>query len=126
MSSSNNPLAFVIEDDEDLATIFAKAVESAQYEVEIINAGDKAMARLDETVPDIVVLDLNLPFISGVTILDRIRSDERMEKTNVILATANYGLAQSIEERADLVLVKPITFSQLRDLTGRLRKRIVE
>lgn len=123
---SSNPFALVIEDDEDLATIFAKAVEAAEYEVEVIHAGDKAMERLDTIVPDIVILDLNLPFVSGVTILDRIRADEQMAKTRVILATANYGLAQSIEENADLVLVKPITFSQLRDLTGRLRKRIVE
>ncbi len=123
---SSNPLALVIEDDEDLATIFAKAVEAAEYEVEVIHAGDKAMQRLDAVVPDIVVLDLNLPFVSGATILDRIRTDEQMAKTRVILATANYGLAQSIEDNADLVLVKPITFSQLRDLTSRLRKRIVE
>lgn len=123
---SSNPLALVIEDDEDLATIFAKAVEAAEYEVEVIHAGDKAMQRLDTVIPDIVVLDLNLPFVSGATILDRIRADEQMAKTRVILATANYGLAQSIEDNADLVLVKPITFSQLRDLTSRLRKRIVE
>ncbi len=124
-TENKNPIAFVVEDDEDLATIFAKAVEAAEFDVEIINAGDTAMQRLDEMVPNIVILDLNLPFVSGVTILDRIRSDERMAQTKVILATANYGLAQSIEDRADLVLVKPITFSQLRDLTSRLRKQIV-
>ena len=128
MSSNTrpNPLAFVIEDDADLATIFAKAVEAAEYEVEIIHFGDQAMQRLGETVPDMVVLDLNLPYVSGATILDYIRTDERLRKTSIILATANYGLAQSIEDRADLVLVKPITFSQLRDLTSRLRKRIVD
>lgn len=132
MSSSENktdsgkPLAFVIEDDADLATIFAKAVEAAEYEVEVIHLGDVAMQRLQETVPNIVVLDLNLPYVSGATILENIRADERMSSTRIILATANYALAQSIEDRADLVLVKPITFSQLRDLTSRLRRRIVE
>ncbi len=123
---SENPLAFVIEDDEDLATIFAKAVEAADYDTEIIHLGDVAMMRLQETVPSIVVLDLNLPYVSGATILESIRADERMSSTRIILATANYALAQSIEDRADLVLVKPITFSQLRDLTSRLRRRIVE
>ena len=132
MSSNTNktdtdkPLAFVIEDDEDIATIFAKAVEAADYEVEIIYLGDVAMKRLQETVPNIVVLDLNLPYVSGATILDTIRADERFHNTRIILATANYALAQSIEDHADLVLVKPITFSQLRDLTSRLRRRIVE
>lgn len=125
-NANENPLAFVIEDDADLAIIFAKAVEAAEYQVEIIHSGDTAMQRLNETVPDIVVLDLNLPYVSGVTILDYIRTDERLRKTSIILATANYALAQSIEDRADLVLVKPITFSQLRDLTSRLRTRIVE
>ena len=61
-TDSGKPLAFVIEDDEDLATIFAKAVEAAEYEVEVIHLGDVAMRRLRVKVDD----DFDLKLIHTV------------------------------------------------------------
>jgi DNA-binding response OmpR family regulator len=68
-----------------------------------------------------VVLDLHLPGTAGTDILKRIRSDERLNQTRVIITTADARLAESLEEQADLILVKPVSFSQLRDMALRLR-----
>jgi DNA-binding response OmpR family regulator len=115
-----NPLAFVIEDHEDAATIFSEALKAAGFEAEVIRSGDVALKRLSETVPDMVILDLNLPQVSGTEILARIRSEERLADTCVIVATAHPQLADSIQGEADLVLLKPISFTQLRSLATRL------
>ena len=118
-----NPLALIIEDDHKLATIFAQALRIAKFEPEIIQDGNTALARLAVTIPVVVVLDLHLPYVSGLEILRQIRADERLNQTHVILATADALMADSLRQEADLVLLKPISFSQLRDLAARLRPR---
>lgn len=120
-----NPLAMVIEDDEDLAVIFTKALESAAFDVQPFASAEAAWTFMEQTAPHIIVLDLNLPGKSGTAMLADIKADGRFADTLVILATANHLMAQSLNDQADLVLIKPITFSQLRDLTSRLRETII-
>ena len=69
-------------------------------------------------MPDVVVLDLHLPRVAGMDILHQIRADERLTGTRVIVATAHPRMAESLRDEADLVLLKPISFSQLRDLAS--------
>jgi DNA-binding response OmpR family regulator len=114
-------LAFIIEDDEDLSTIFADALETVGYKVEQIKDGLKAQQRLSEDVPHLILLDMHLPHISGADLLTEIKSDERFNSTNVILTTADARMAEAYEDQADFVMVKPISFVQLRDLTARLK-----
>lgn len=121
--SMKDAIAFVIEDDENLALAFAEALEEVDYQTEIIHDGKKAFERLQEFVPSIVVLDLHIPHIKGTEILEYIRSDERLEDIRVIVATADSGLAQDISEIADLVLLKPVGFKQLKSLAARLNPR---
>jgi DNA-binding response OmpR family regulator len=115
------PFALIIEDDKDLSTIFAQALRAAEFETEIAEDGQVASARLGETTPSVVVLDLHLPYVSGRDILEQIRSDPRLQETRVMLATADPAMAEMLRTEADLVLIKPISFSQLRDLAKRLR-----
>jgi DNA-binding response OmpR family regulator len=117
----SNPLALIIEDDVDLAAIFAEAVQSAEFEVESIQDGDQALIRLASIVPAVVVLDLHLPHIGGEQILNHIRADSRLANTRIMVATADPVKADTLVEQADLVLIKPISFSQLRDMAKRLR-----
>jgi DNA-binding response OmpR family regulator len=116
----DNPLAFIVEDDEDASVIFANALQEAGFECEIIRTGDKALVWLAETVPAVVVLDLELPGVSGAEILRQIRADARLAQTHVIIATAYPDLAVGLEEKADLVLFKPVSYVQLRDLAKRV------
>jgi two-component system cell cycle response regulator DivK len=116
-------LAFIIEDDQDLSTIFADALESVGYQVEQIKDGLKAQQRLKEEVPYLILLDMHLPHISGADLLSEIKSDERFNTTTVILTTADARMAEAYEPMADFVMVKPISFVQLRDLTSRLKPK---
>ena len=113
------PLAFIIEDDPQLSQIFTLTLNEL-FETEAITDGAQALVRLSEIVPQLVVLDINLPGASGTQILSVIRADPRFDSTRVILATANSHLANELREKADIVLLKPISISQLRDLAGRL------
>jgi two-component system cell cycle response regulator DivK len=117
----SKPLALIIEDEEMLATIFEQALAMADYETEVIRDGQLAELRLKEIIPAVITLDLHLPHISGEELLGQIRADSRFDKTKVIIATADARMGEYLDKRADLVLIKPIRFSQLRDLAARLR-----
>ena len=120
----SKPLALVIEDHEDHTIIFNNAFEMAGFETEVIIDGAVAQQRLSETVPAVIVLDLHLPNVSGEALLHQVRADERLAGTKVIVVTADEALADKLIEGADLVLVKPVSFSHLRDLAQRFRTSI--
>ena len=115
------PLGFVIEDYEDSATIFQWALEKAGYEVEVAKDGAVAQKRLEEIIPDLIILDLHMPRVSGDKLLQQIRADERLANTRVFLATADANMAAQLRDQAELVLLKPISLAQLQDLAQRFR-----
>jgi len=104
----------------DLSTIFSEALLAANYQVETITNGLEARQRLQEGAPHLVLLDLHLPGVSGTDLLTQIRADERLAKTIVVIATADARLGDAYRESADYILIKPISYTQLRDLTTRL------
>jgi len=121
-SAAVSQLAFVIEDEINLAAIFATALERAGYKTLSMNDGQVAIDHLREAheSPRLVLLDLNLPLVSGKDILRYIRGDARFAKTRVILATSDSAaIVGEMEDKSDLVLLKPISFAQLRDLASR-------
>jgi two-component system cell cycle response regulator DivK len=117
-------LALIIEDDEDLASIFAEALRGIGYEVEHIADGKLAQDRLKSgAAPFIILLDMHLPHISGRDLLTTIKQDELFEKTIVIITTADARMGDLYRDQADFVMIKPISFVQLRDLTARLKPK---
>ena len=120
------PLAYIVEDNEDTVIIFRGALELAEYDVEVAMDGALAQKRLAEIVPDLVILDIHMPKVTGDILLKQIRSDERLKDTRVFLATADANMASQLKDLAELVLLKPIGFSQLKDLAERFRPNIQE
>jgi two-component system response regulator MtrA len=114
------PLAFVVEDDPQLSQIFTLTL-SESFETETITDGAQALVRLSEVVPHLVVLDIHLPGADGAQILHAIRADSRFDATRVILATADARQSEELQDKADIVLLKPISIKQLRDLANRLK-----
>jgi len=113
-------IALVIEDHRDISSLFRTVLEEAGFQTEIIQTGDEAIARLAEAVPDVVILDLHLPGVQGDEILHRIRADARMAETRVIVITAYAVLARTLQDEADVVLIKPVSLNLLRRLVARL------
>jgi CheY-like chemotaxis protein len=107
------PLALIAEDSAEQAYIFRKSLFMSGYQVEVVNNGLDASARLQEIVPRIVVLDLHLPGMSGEKLVHQIRSDERLKDTKIFLITGDDGLAEKLRDVATITLLKPISFAQL-------------
>lgn len=114
------PLAFIVEDDPQLSNIFTISLQD-EFDAQPIIDGDVALARLEKETPRLILLDLNLPNVSGSDILAYIRSDERLKDIPVILCTADERQADMVQGKADFVLLKPVSPIQLRQLASRLK-----
>jgi DNA-binding response OmpR family regulator len=116
----SKPIAFIVEDDPQLSKIFSISLQT-DFAIEVTGDGNSALARLAEMVPALVVLDLHLPTKSGKEILMYIRSDVRLANTHVIICTADERQAQTLEDKADIVLLKPVSPAQLRQMASRFK-----
>ncbi|MGH2525039.1 MAG: response regulator, partial [Anaerolineales bacterium] len=94
----SNPLALVIEDDAAVADAYIEALREAGFETEVALNGNAGLARLAATTPDLVVLDMRLPFVSGTEILRQIRANERLKQTRVIITTGDSQMAAALED----------------------------
>ncbi|MCL4302351.1 MAG: response regulator [Anaerolineae bacterium] len=119
--SPSNFLVLIIEDDPKLAAIFSAAFQQANYKTEIIQDGQLATQQLANTIPEVVILDLHLPFVSGADILTQIRADPRLAHTHVVVVTADLFRAEALRDQADAVLFKPVGFIRLQNLVAKLQ-----
>jgi DNA-binding response OmpR family regulator len=113
------PFALIVEDDPTLNEIIALTLQE-DFDLETCVDGDAAMELLGNVVPQIVVLDLNIPGKPGREILTHIRAEKRFVHTQVIVATADSRQAEILHNEADIVLLKPVSPGQLRELALRV------
>jgi two-component system cell cycle response regulator DivK len=123
-SAALNPLALIIEDDDKLSAIYAEALRQTHFKTVIVSDGAAALAQVTALRPALIILDLHLPHVSGRKILHQIRQDENLAKAHVIVTTADAVRAATVQDEADLVLIKPVSLIQLRDLTRRIRSTL--
>jgi two-component system response regulator BaeR len=114
------PEVLIVEDAPEIATIFAEILQMDGMKVEVIMDGALAMRRLETFTPNLILLDMHLPNVSGLEILAYIRGTERLKAVKVIAVTANALLAADLENQADLTLLKPVTFAQISELSLRI------
>lgn len=121
---TNKRQALIIEDNSELNTLFCEALSNAGFVATGVLDGKVAQQRLKEIVPDVILLDLHLPRVSGSDLLVQIREDPRLTDVFVIVASADGTWSNILSEEADIVLNKPVSFVQLRDLGFRIYQNL--
>lgn len=114
------PFALIIEDDRDIVALFRHVLDLAGYRTEIVLDGKVAVEHLMKSTPDIVLLDLGLPNVSGVDILSMMRADERLKSVPVVVITAHAHLAETLPVAPQLILIKPVNIEQMTKLIQRI------
>ena len=112
----DKPFALIVEDDRDIVALFRHVLDLAGYRTEIVLHGKVAVEHLAKSTPDIVLLDLNLPGVSGGEILSFMDGDERLKNVPVVVITAHAHLVETLPVEPDLVLIKPVNIEQMREL----------
>jgi two-component system phosphate regulon response regulator PhoB len=111
----------VVDDEPDLLELVRVNLRQAGYEVETAEAGREALDRLRRRPPDLMVLDLMLPDLSGTEICRRVRQDPELASLPIVMLTAKADEVDRVvglELGADDYVTKP--FSP-RELTLRVR-----
>ncbi len=117
--------ALIIEDNKEIGEIYRLTIGVLGYECEQITNGKVALERLDAEIPDIIILDMNLPEVSGHYLYKKIRASPSYATIPVIISTANMLVARTLEGELhpqDRLLVKPVHPRTLGDLIEALEK----
>jgi DNA-binding response OmpR family regulator len=116
------PRVLVVEDEQDIAALIKHALERAgDAQVEIVSSGDTALRAASETVPDLVILDLNLPVLSGTEVCRILRAKPNTAAIPIIMLTARTAESDRVaglDLGADDYVTKPFS---LRELAARVR-----
>lgn len=117
------PIALIVEDDSLLADIFSRTLEDIDYTALIMPDGLIASKWLNENIPDLLVLDMHLPHISGDKLLKKVQDNLRFQHTRIMVVTADATMAAQLEGDIMLTLIKPVDIVSLQKLAYRLRPR---
>lgn len=82
------PTILVVDDDETLTKLYSTALSSRGYRILVAENGEKAMSLAEEEKPDLVLLDIMMPEVHGLHVLDILKSNPGMEDTKFIILTA--------------------------------------
>ena len=114
------PKVLVVDDDPDLATICSLVLESEGYDTDVATNGIEAYHTLASDDVDVVLLDVMMPSLDGITMCNMVKDDPRTCDVPVILMSASDVLCEKAKQScADAVLAKPFDIEDLLATVGR-------
>lgn len=98
---------FLIEDDQTMQLLLRTFLEIEGFQVVLWQVGSDPLPAIEQSAPDLVITDVNLPVYNGLVIVDKIKSNPSLQRVKVIVSSGlNYG-EKSKEAGADAFIAKP-------------------
>ena len=121
------PRIMVVEDEEALGVLLRYNLEAEGYKVDVVARGDEAEVALQETPPDLLVLDWMLPGLSGIELCRRLRARSETQRLPIIMLTARGEESERIRglsTGADDYVVKPFSTPELMARVKAMLRRV--
>ena len=117
-----NLSVLIVEDDEDIREVFREMFSDIGLKVNIACDGVEALESIKAKDYDIVFSDINMPKLSGVDLLEKIRQDSNIKQPKFIFTSGSINLFKESEENThgDGILIKPFSEKELIDLVSGL------
>ena len=115
-------LVLVADDDEDILLLVTTRLRRDGFDIISARSGDEALALVRERRPALAVLDIGMPGLDGVQVLERIRADDDLRAMLVVLLTAKAqesDVRRGFDAGADAYVKKPFSPA---DLSARVRE----
>ena len=112
----------IIEDEEDAAELFAEMMRVSGFRVSKTSRSSPAISMMNEYKPDLVLLDIMMPEVSGLDILRQMRRDPNLAEIPVVVLSAKSmpaDIKTGMEAGASTYLTKPVGFQELKDAVER-------
>jgi len=116
----------LVEDNADDEQLTLRALRKLGAQVDVVRDGQEALDRLidsDEALPDIVLMDLNLPKVNGLELLRRLRENERTAGLVIVVLASSHepdDVRAGYQKNADSFIEKPVTPENFAEVAGRL------
>ena len=105
-------IILIVEDDQEMQDLLHLALSRRGYEVHLSPNGVDALHQVSYHKPDLIILDLMMPWASGDAVLGFVRSTEELKHTRVLVVSAHPNGAQIASQlHADAFLAKPVDIS---------------
>lgn len=103
------PLILIVDDEPGLLRLFSSLIERLNCEIIQANGGALALDILDEVTPNLLILDLAMPEVSGYDVLQYVRSIPRLDRMKVMILTARPNMVPEVEALGiDCWVAKPV------------------
>ena len=106
----------VVDDTRDCLVILRGMLQGHGFEVRTADSGPDALAQIDAKPPDVILLDVMMPGMSGLEVLQRLRADHATARIPVILVSArteDEDVMGGYQIGADYYITKPCTAQQV-------------
>jgi CheY-like chemotaxis protein len=105
----------VVEDDADTRFALSLLFEMEGFEVDLAGDGEEAYLSAINHQPDVIVTDINMPGVSGLDLIDKIKQDERLRHIPIVAMSAVERKQLSLAQELGAVAVyqKPVEYDQL-------------
>ena len=124
MKEIRNKRILVVDDEQNIRHVFSRMISFIGFEVDVAESGDKALNHLLKSQFDLVLTDLNMPGMDGLTLAHHIK--EISPQTPVILVTGEKKekiLKKMEDSSVDSVLFKPVQLHDIRETVQRILAR---
>lgn len=112
--TASDPASILVCDDDASLRELVRAVLGPRYRFIEASDGKEALTAMRELSPDLIVLDVMLPGLSGIDVLEAIRADDRLSGTPVVVITAwSHAEAEAWTAGADRFVSKPFDPDEL-------------
>jgi|SRR5262245_30715712 len=111
----------LVEDDSATRNLYALFLTSEGFKVKVVRNGVEALIELQESVPDVILVDIGVPTIDGIQLISIIRNRTDLANITVIALTAydNILLEHALSAGANKAVTKPTDLESLRDFMTR-------
>ncbi|MFC1960484.1 response regulator [Chloroflexota bacterium] len=106
----SKPVVLIIEDEPDVLKMLSCVLRHQNVEITEALGGTQALVILENTTPDIILLDLAMPGINGLDILENIQQQPRLHNASIFVLTARPQMAQQVCQNysVEKIFLKPI------------------
>ncbi len=115
-----------VDDDNEVLETVGRVLKHEAYEVSLANSAAQALTFLDKRMPDLMVLDILMPEMDGITLCRQLRRDSRYIPLPILFLTAKGGtddIVSGLDAGADDYVVKPFELAELRARIAALLRR---
>ncbi|MBL8145243.1 MAG: response regulator transcription factor [Anaerolineae bacterium] len=117
---------FAVDDDPEVLDTLGRVLRHENYSVALINSPVEALQRLEREMPDLLILDIMMPEVDGVTVCRQLRQNSRFIALPILFLTAKGStddVVQGLDAGGDDYVVKPFELAELRARIAALLRR---